>query len=106
VHCPHCHELVDTTDARLGVTEKCPYCASPINRLELGLVNAQGITSGRADAVETSLSWTGVGLTLPKKGFHISFGWLADLFALVVIVLMVWVLAQLPMWFNWAHLYN
>src|SRR5205823_5170783 len=30
VHCPHCHELVDTSEARLGVTENCPYCNGPI----------------------------------------------------------------------------
>jgi hypothetical protein len=105
VHCPHCHELVDTTDARAGVTEKCPYCSAAINKLELGLINTQGIRSiVHADPTENSLSWTGAGLAVPKKG--ISFGWLADLFALAVIVLLVWVLAQLPMWFSWTHLYN
>ncbi|MFL5734968.1 MAG: hypothetical protein ACJ78Q_17560 [Chloroflexia bacterium] len=106
VHCPHCHELIDTSDARAGVNENCPYCSGTINKMELGLINMQGIKMARADATENSLSWTGVGLTLPKRGFHFGFGWMADLFALVVIVLMVWVLAQLPMWFNWTHLYN
>ena len=106
MHCPHCHELVDTSDAVAGRVDPCPYCGSHINKLDLGLMNAQGIISSQlSDPIETKLSWTGLGLAEPRKRFRLSFGWVADLFVLIVLILMVWVLAQLPVWFNWTHLY-
>ena len=37
VNCPFCHELVDTSDAKPGVMEPCPYCQNEISKMDMGL---------------------------------------------------------------------
>jgi len=106
VHCPHCHELVDTTDARPGVVEPCPYCGSHINKIEMGLINIQGISTAAPEIVGAQMTqWTGEAPPETRRRMSPA-SLLADFMVLVVIVLMVWALTQLPTWFNLTNLYN
>jgi hypothetical protein len=106
VHCPHCHELVDTSLAREGVVEPCPYCAVEINKWDLGMNNAKGLIMPHAVAKESDASWLGQPLEGPKRRRGLSFGWLVDVMWLIIVVLMVWALTQLPTWLHLTGLYN
>lgn len=109
VHCPHCHELVDTSMAVVGVIEPCPYCSVDINKMELGRINLTGVLEVReSEPKEDEKSWVGEGLTRPnnRRGLLLTFSWLIDLVWLMLIVLMVWALTQLPSWWHLTNLYN
>jgi hypothetical protein len=107
VHCPGCHELVDTTEARAGVVDSCPYCSIPVNRFELGLMYAKDLsTPVLAAPIEDKNAWVGTVMEPPKQGFHFSVAWLVDVLWLLAIALVVWALTQLPAWFNMTNLYN
>jgi hypothetical protein len=106
VHCPHCHELVDTTEARPGVVEPCPYCGSHINKIEMGMINIQGISTAAPEIVGVQMTqWTGE--PAPEARRRMSpMSLAADFMVFGVIVLMVWALTQLPTWFNLTNLYR
>lgn len=109
VHCPHCHELVDTSTAKPGVVEPCPYCSVEISKMDLGLSNITGSIAPHGSAPkETEKSWVGEGLVRPsqRSGFLLTFGWVVDLVWLMLIALMVWALTQLPAWWHLTNLYN
>jgi len=106
VHCPYCHELIDTTHAQDGVVEGCPYCGVQVNRMDLGRSGATGVVRPIAAAKETKLEWTGVENAPKRRSLAVTFGWLIDLMWLMVIVLMVWALTQLPTWLHLTDLYN
>ncbi len=108
VHCPGCHELLDTTDARPGVTESCHYCGVPVNRFELGQMYASELRAPSiplADPMESKENWVGAGIKEPKRR-SINLAWVVDVLWLLAIALMVWALTQLPAWFNLTGLYN
>jgi hypothetical protein len=106
VHCPHCHELVDTSVSKEGVVEPCPYCSVSINKWDLALNMARGLVMPHALAKESDNSWLGQPLEDPalRRGFN--FGWLVDVMWLLIVVLMVWALTQLPTWLHLTDLYN
>ena len=106
VHCPHCHELVDTSLAREGVIEPCPYCGVELNKWDLGLNSSRGLIMPHAVAKESDQSWLGEGIKGPRQRRVLNFGWLVDLMWLIIVVLMVWALTQLPAWLHLTGLYN
>jgi len=108
VHCPGCHELLDTTDARPGVTDSCEYSSVPVNRFELGQMYASELRAPSiplSDPTESKFNWVGTGIKDPRRR-SISLAWVVDVLWLLAIALMVWALTQLPAWFNLTGLYN
>lgn len=108
VHCPHCHELVDTSDAKAGVTGPCPYCSSPITKMDMGLVNVQGamlVPRPEGKNKGGDLSFAGAGQE-ERSGLAGALGVVVDLMWLFAIILMVWALTQFPAWFNLTNLYG
>ena len=107
VHCPSCHELVDTTDARPGATDACQNCSAPVNRFELGQMYASSVkTTVIADPVEEKDAWIGAPNPALRRGFRLNLAWVVDLLWLLAIALVIWALTQLPAWFNLTGLYN
>jgi hypothetical protein len=102
VNCPHCHELVDASDAKPGVTEPCPYCNATIERMALALDGTEGAmpyTSEKLSGARGQFpAMQDFAVAVPKRG--LSFGWVVDLLWLIVIVMTVWALTQLPTWLH------
>jgi hypothetical protein len=110
VNCPFCHELVDTSDARPGVSEPCPYCQNTITRMDMGLGTINEFASQKNPG-----SRPGIAHADPKQAFPSMYqqavdgpvverrpaiAWVVDLMWLVAIIVMVWALTQLPVWLN------
>jgi hypothetical protein len=104
VNCPHCHELIDTSDAKAGVPpEPCPYCGSPVDKMELGLDSSKGGSQKMADPRRQGGLFPSMQATFatgPIRQVGLSFNWVIDLLWLIAIVAMVWVLTQLPTWLH------
>jgi hypothetical protein len=115
VNCPFCHELVDTSDAKPGVTEPCPYCQNTITRMDMGLGTINEYASQKNPG-----SRPGVPHSDPKHAFPTmhqqlvegpvverrpALAWVVDLMWLVAIIVMVWALTQLPTWLNLSGQY-
>ena len=115
VNCPFCHELVDTSDARPGVSEPCPYCQNTITRMDMGLGTINEFASQKNPG-----SRPGVAHADPKHAFPSMYqqsvegpvierrpaiAWVVDLMWLVAIIVMVWALTQLPTWLNLSGQY-
>jgi hypothetical protein len=104
VNCPHCHELIDTSDAKPGVpAEPCPYCGSPVDKMELGLNSSKGGSQKMADPRKQEGLFPAMQATFtpgPARQVGLSFNWVVDLLWLIVIVAMVWALTQLPTWLH------
>ena len=114
VNCPHCHELVDTSDALPGHVGPCPYCKAEINKMEMGLGGVTDLVSQKnpgsrpAAAVAVASAFPAMKQALSRKSGPrkpISFNWVVDLLWLITIILMVWALTQLPTWLNLSGLY-
>jgi hypothetical protein len=112
VNCPLCHELVDTSDAKAGQTEACPYCKQTINKMEMGMGGVSDLVSqknpGSRPAAANAMAYPSMQQTAspsaPAAG-GLSFNWVVDLMWLCVVVLIVWALTQLPTWLNLPGMY-
>jgi hypothetical protein len=102
-NCPHCHELLDVSDARPGVKEACPQCKADISKMDMGLQGV-GVSQGYKS---TPLKPGSIGAPIKQsfrrqpgaeRGLQIDFGWLVNVVWLVVIIASVWALTQLPTW--------
>lgn len=109
VNCPHCHELVDTSDAVPGQTSQCPYCKANINKMDMGMGGVTDLVSQKNPGARPAAAGSGPNPAFPSmkqtldigsQGRHLTFGWVIDLLWLVAIVAMVWALTQLPTWLN------
>lgn len=109
VNCPHCHELVDVIDAKADVTEPCPYCNTSIEKMKLGMTSADptmNYSSERPvkpEAVAPAMKQYMRDATRRKGGF--TWSWVVDVMWLAAIVMMVWVLTQLPAWWHLSGQY-
>lgn len=105
VNCPHCHELVDVIEAKPDVVEPCPYCGNNIEKMKLGMTNADPTLAYvsqrpvKPDADAPQMKEYMAQASRNRRNF--SWSWVVDVMWLVAVVLMVWVLTQLP---NWWHL--
>ncbi len=101
VNCPHCHELIDTGDALPNREEPCPYCAVPVNKMDLGSAGGNSAAPYASHAMDGQAEYPadGKALTL-KKRRYLGFAWVADLAWLAAIIVMVWALTQLPTWLH------
>ncbi|HKP53447.1 MAG TPA: zinc ribbon domain-containing protein [Chloroflexia bacterium] len=103
VNCPHCHELVDAADAKEGVTDPCPYCDKPINRMQLGLAGTDSTISYKSTKSSSdSMSKEAMERLEAERKVKrvISFRWVTDVVWLMVIIAAVWALSQLPTWLH------
>jgi ssDNA-binding Zn-finger/Zn-ribbon topoisomerase 1 len=104
VNCPNCHELVDVIDAKADEVEPCPYCAKPIEKMKLGMTSADPTMSYiserpvKPDGVALEMKNYMREATRRRGGF--TWSWVVDVMWLVAIVMMVWVLTQLPAWWH------
>jgi hypothetical protein len=110
VNCPFCHELVDTSDGKPGVTEPCPYCQNAISKMDMGVGTVNEQASQKVPG-----SRPGMPHSDPKHAFpsmhqqqfegpvvvrRPAMAWVVDFMWLVAIIVMVWALTQLPTWLN------
>lgn len=103
INCPHCHELVDTIDAKTNETELCPYCSTAIEKMRLGMANADPNSPypvQKATKMEAAVPGVQhyVNAAAARRGF--SWAWVVDVMWLATVVAMVWALTQLPMWLH------
>ncbi|MDQ5823475.1 MAG: hypothetical protein M3441_04585 [Chloroflexota bacterium] len=109
VNCPHCHELVDVIDAQADVAEPCPYCNNSIEKMKLGMTSADptmNYSSERPvkpEAVAPAMKQYMKEATRRRGGF--TWAWVVDVMWLVAVVMMVWVLTQLPAWWHLSGQY-
>lgn len=108
INCPHCHELVDTIDAKAGAPEPCPYCSTSLDRMQLGMSNADPTSSYVSEKAPMPKT------VVPKMTQYVegdaasrgySWSWVVDFMWLVAIAVMVWALTQIPAWFHLAGQY-
>jgi hypothetical protein len=112
VNCPHCHELIDVSDAQPDHKEACPQCSTPISRMSLGLQGVVGAPSYQSIPLKGSMvggpamqSRRVPSSEHTRTRTRISFRWLVDVAWLVVIIGAVWALTQLPVWLRWTGQY-
>jgi hypothetical protein len=109
VNCPHCHELVDVIDAKAEVAEPCPYCAKSIEKMKLGMTSADPTLTYaserpvKPEAMAPEMKHYIREATRRRGNF--TWSWVVDMMWLVAIVLMVWVLTQLPTWWHLSGQY-
>lgn len=108
-NCPHCHELVDVIDAKPDVAEPCPYCAKSIEKMKLGLtttdptMNYVSERPVKPEAIAPQMKQYMREATRRRGKF--TWAWVVDVMWLVAIVMMVWVLTQLPNWWQLSGQY-
>jgi hypothetical protein len=115
VNCPFCHELVDTSDAKPGVMEPCPYCQNEISKMDMGLGTVNESASQKVPGSRPGVAHTDPKYAFPSMGQQLVEGpvierrpaiaWVVDLMWLVAIIVMVWALTQLPTWLNLSGQY-
>ncbi|HET9494450.1 MAG TPA: hypothetical protein VFR15_09485 [Chloroflexia bacterium] len=115
VNCPFCHELVDTSDARPGVSEPCPYCKNTITRMDMGLGTINEYASQKVPGSRPGVQHVDPKLAFPSMNQQVIEGpmverrpalaWVVDLMWLAAIIVMVWALTQLPTWLNLSGQY-
>lgn len=103
VNCPNCHEIVDTSDASLNVSEPCPYCKAKIDKMAMGLEGTEGAMPYKSESLAGARGQFPamkeyVTATPGTRG--LSFRWLVDVLWLAIIVMTVWALTQLPTWLH------
>jgi hypothetical protein len=109
VNCPHCHELVDVIDAKPDVAEPCPYCSHSIEKMKLGMTSADPTVTYvserpvKPEAVAPEMKQYIKDANRRRGRF--TWSWVVDVMWLVAIVLMVWVLTQLPAWWHLSGQY-
>ncbi|MDQ3930049.1 MAG: hypothetical protein M3328_12995, partial [Chloroflexota bacterium] len=109
VNCPHCHELVDVIEAKADVAEPCPYCGKSIEKMKLGMTSTDPTMTyvserpTKPDAVAPAMKQYIKEATRRRGGF--TWSWVVDVMWLAAIVMMVWVLTQLPAWWHLSGQY-
>jgi hypothetical protein len=103
VNCPSCHELVDAVDAKPKKVVPCPYCATSMDRFELGVTGTEKgavylSERARSESESEEAMQKIAAKEKSKRHRNVSFGWAVDLMWLVVIVAAIWALTQLPTW--------
>ena len=115
VNCPFCHELIDTSDGRPGVSEPCPYCQNTISKMDMGLGTINEFVSQKMPGSRPGAPHSDPKHAFPSMNQQLIEGpvverrpamaWVVDLMWLVAIIVMVWALTQLPTWLNLSGQY-
>ena len=109
INCPHCHELVDVIEAKPDIVDPCPYCGNNIEKMKLGMTNADptiAYVSQRPPQVDSETQqMKQYKAEASRRSRNVSWSWVVDVMWLVAVVLMVWVLTQLPTWWRLSGQY-
>ncbi len=100
---------MDVIDAKPAAAEPCPYCGKPLEKMKLGLTTTDPTTSyaserpSKPEAIAPEMKQY-VREAARRPG-SFTWSWLVDVMWLVALVMMVWVLTQLPTWWHLSGQY-